>query len=153
MIPRPGSLRNSLCRFSFGVFSVRDLGVRDIPARFPEHPSFPPSKPKEDKLSREGTNFSTPTPSQGRPLPHPTISGPIKLICVLFFQKFRKGVGGQRGLARGDPSYARDSDLFLCPFSYAILRRRSTQFWGSVLAALWALLVANLLPPTPFRNL
>ena len=34
-----------------------------------------------------------------------------------------KGVGGQKGLARGDPSCARDSDLFSVPFSlYATLR-------------------------------
>ena len=45
-------------------------------------------------------------------------------------------VGGKRGLARGDPSYARDSDLFLCPFSYATLRRRGKQFWGSIFAVL-----------------
>ena len=31
-------------------------------------------------------------------------------------QKFRKGVGGQRGLARRHPSYARDSGLFSAPF-------------------------------------
>ena len=41
-------------------------GVRDIPAKFPGHPRFLSSKPKEDKLSREGTNFpfawKTPTP-------------------------------------------------------------------------------------------
>ena len=34
----------------------------------------------------------------------------------MIFQRFRKGVGGQRGLARGDPSCARDSDLFSVPF-------------------------------------
>ena len=68
-------------------------------------------------------------------------------------QKFRKGVGGQRGLAQGDPSHARHSHLFAVPFSYATLRRRGTQFWGSIFAVFWALLVANPLPPTPFRNL
>ena len=31
-------------------------------------------------------------------------------------QKFRKGVGGQRGLARGNPSKARDSGLFSVPY-------------------------------------
>ena len=43
--------------------------------------------------------------------------------------RFRKGVGGQRGLARRNPSYARDGGLFLHPFSYASLRRRGTHFW------------------------
>ena len=42
-------------------------------------------KPKEDKLSREGTNFSATTPSRGRPPPHRAVSGPKKLIFVLFF--------------------------------------------------------------------
>ena len=47
------------------------------------------------------------------------------------FQKFRKGVGEQRGLVRGDPSYAKDSDLFAVPFFLCnTLRRRGTQFWG-----------------------
>ena len=70
-------------------------------------------------------------------------------------QKFRKGVGGQRGLARGAPSQARDSDLFSVLFFLflATLRRRGTQFWGPTVAVCWALLVANPLLPTPFRNL
>ena len=61
-------------------------GVRDIPAKFLGHPRFLSSKPKEDKLSREGTNFSATTPSRGRPpTPHRAVSGPEKLIFVLFF--------------------------------------------------------------------
>ena len=60
-------------------------GVRDIPAKFPGYPRFLSSKPKEDKLSREGTKFSTPTPSRGRPPSHRAVSGPKKLIFVLFF--------------------------------------------------------------------
>ena len=43
------------------------------------------------------------------------------------YQKFRKGVGGQRGLARGNP----------------------WELWGSFWGGLF---VANPLPPTPFRN-
>ena len=35
----------------------------DIPAKFSRHPKFNPSKPRENELSREGTNFSTPTSS------------------------------------------------------------------------------------------
>ena len=42
--------------------------------KIPGTSQAPPSKPKEDKLSREGTNFSTPTPSRGRPPPHPAVS-------------------------------------------------------------------------------
>ena len=34
----------------------------------------------------------------------------------IFFQRFRKGVGGQRGLVRGTPSYARDSGIFPASF-------------------------------------
>ena len=62
-------------------------GVQDIPAKSPGHPRFlPPKKrPKEDKLSREGTNFSTTTPLRGRPPPDQAVSGPNKLIFVLFF--------------------------------------------------------------------
>ena len=59
--------------------------VRDIPAKIPGHPRFLTSKPKEDKLSREGTNFSATTPLRGRPPPHRAVSGPKKLIFVLFF--------------------------------------------------------------------
>ena len=59
---------------------------RDIPAKFPGHPTFPPSKPKENKHSREGTNFLTPTPSRGRPPPHPAVSGPKTLISVLLLK-------------------------------------------------------------------
>ena len=59
--------------------------VRDIPAKFLGHPKFLSSKPKEDKLSREGTDFSTTTPSCGRPPPHPAVSGPKNLIFVFFF--------------------------------------------------------------------
>ena len=55
------------------------------PCKIPGHPRFLPSKPNEHKPSREGTNFSSPTPSRGRPPPHPTVSGPKKLMFVLFF--------------------------------------------------------------------
>ena len=61
--------------------------VRDIPAKFAGHPRFPSSKPKEDKLSRESTNFSATTPSRGRPAHHRAVSAPQKLIFVLFFRK------------------------------------------------------------------
>ena len=48
------------------------------------------SKPKEDKLLREGTNFSAATPSRGRPPSHRVVSGPKKLIFVLFFLAWLK---------------------------------------------------------------
>ena len=64
-------------------------------------------------------------------------------------QRFRKGVGGQRGLARGNPSCARDSGLFSVLFFLCPLRRRGTHFWRTF----WLFLEANPLPPTPFRNL
>ena len=60
-------------------------GVRDIPAKFPGHPGFLSSKPKEDKVSRAGTKFLATTPSRGRPPPHRAVSGPENLIFVLFF--------------------------------------------------------------------
>ena len=64
------------------------------PGKIPGHPRFLPSKSKEDKLSREGTNFSATTPSRGRPPPHWAVSGPKKLIFVPFFGK--KSVLGMR---------------------------------------------------------
>ena len=64
-----------------------------------------------------------------------------------YFQKFRKGVGGQRGLARGNPSYARDSGLFSIPFFLCPLRRRGTHLWSLFFFLLGSflglLLVAN----------
>ena len=71
---------------------------------------------------------------------------------VRIFQKFRKRVGGQRGLAQGNPFHTINSGLCSAPFFYAPLSRR-TQSWGAFLLLVWALLVANALPPTPFRNL
>ena len=64
-------------------------------------------------------------------------------------QKFRKGVGGQRELARGDPSYPyqRFRPLFCALFFYDTLRRRGTQFWGSILPCL-----GPCFSPTPSRQ-
>ena len=70
-----------------------------------------------------------------------------------FVQKFRKGVGGQRGLARRNPSKARDLGLFSVPFFLCPLRRMGTHFWRPFWALFGGLFVANPLPPTPFRNL
>ena len=72
---------NCFCPQTFWTPSA----VQDILAKFLRHPGIPPSKPKENKLSKEGTNFFTPTPSRGRPPSHPAVSGPKKLVFVLFF--------------------------------------------------------------------
>ena len=44
-------------------------------------------------------------------------------------QKFRKGVGGQRGLAPRNPSYVRDWGHFAAPVFLCPLRRRGIYFW------------------------
>ena len=53
-----------------------------------------------------------------------------RIFGMQMSQKFREGVGRQRGLARGNPSYATSSPCVLCP-----LRRRGTHFWRTF----WAL--------------
>ena len=69
-----------------------------------------------------------------------------------FGQKFRKGVGGQRGLARRNPSKTRDLGLFSVPFFLCPLRNMGTHFWRTFWALFGGLFVANPIPPTPFRN-
>ena len=71
-----------LCFFFHKLFE-HPQGVRDIPAKLPVHPRFLPAKPKQDKLSRKGTNLSTTTTSRGRPPPHRVVSGKF-YFCVLF---------------------------------------------------------------------
>ena len=84
-------LGNEKCARSFFAQTFwAPPGVRDIPAKFPGHPRFLSSKPKEDKLSRAGTKFSATTPSSGRPPPHRAVSGPKKFIFVLFFLAWKK---------------------------------------------------------------
>ena len=79
-------LGNEKCARTFFAQTFRTPpGVRDTPAKFSGHPGFLPSKPKEDKLLREGTNFSATAPSRGRPPPHWAVSGPKEVIFVLFF--------------------------------------------------------------------
>ena len=60
-------------------FGTSQQNSRDIPDS-----SLRNSSPKEDKLSREGMNFSATTPLRGRPPPYRAVSGPKKLIFVLF---------------------------------------------------------------------
>ena len=74
----------------------------------------------------------------------PLVCTQIALVPAPTFGVFRrKGVGGQRGLARGDPSYARDSDLFSVPFFLCHPQEKGKEFWGSIFAVLWVLLVTN----------
>ena len=80
----------------------------------------------------------------------PVCTDPIKNFPI---QNFRKGFIGQRGLARGHPSKARDSGLFSAPFFLCPLKRTGTHFWKTFWAPFGGLFVANTLPPTPFRNL
>ena len=71
-------------------------------------------------------------------------------------QKFRKGVGGQRVGARNlkeVPLTPLLQAFFLPPFSFAPLAIEEHNSGGNLFAVFWALLVANPLPPTPFRNL
>ena len=63
-------------------------------------------------------------------------------------QKFRKGVCGQRGFARANPSKARDSGLFSVPFFPCPLRRRGTHFWR----ASWALIGGFVCRQPPLAN-
>ena len=67
-------------------------------------------------------------------------------------QKFRKGLAGRGGWREEILPMPEIQTSFLCPFSYATLRRRGTQFWGSICAVFGDFLVANPLPPTPFSE-
>ena len=69
---------------------------------------------------------------------------PTALLPRVQNQKFRKGVGGQRGLARRNPSKARDLGLFSVPFFLCLLRRMGTHFWRS-----FGVLLGVCLSPTP----
>ena len=66
-------------------------------------------------------------------------------------QKFRKGVGGQRGLARGNPSKAGDSGLFSVPFFLCPLRRRDT-FLKNCLALFGGFVCRQPPPANPFSK-
>ena len=66
----------------------------------------------------------------------------FEVFLGLFGQKFRKGVGGQRGLARRNPSKARDLGLFCVPFFLCPLRRMGTHFWRAFWALFGGLFVA-----------
>ena len=77
---------------------------------------------------------------------------PPEGVTAIFFpkainQKFRKGVGGQRGLTRGNHSYARDSGLFSVPFFLCPLGEG-----GHNSGDLFWLFLGVRLSPTPSRQ-
>ena len=71
---------------------------------------------------------------------------------TLKYQKFQKGVGGQRGLAPKNLDMPGVEASFLHPFFLCPLRRRGRHFWRTFLAVFGGLLVANSLPPSPFSK-
>ena len=70
--------------FSCTNYLTTPRGPAHPGTKFPGHPRLLPSKPKEDILSKEGTNYSTTTPSAGRPPPHWAVSRPQSYIRDLF---------------------------------------------------------------------
>ena len=74
----------------------------------------------------------------------------LSVACPRTIRSFEKGLAA-RGGWREEILLVPDSDLFLCPFSYATLRKRGTQFWGSSFAVFWP--VSRQLPPaSPFSK-
>ena len=65
--------------------------------------------------------------------PNSSLCGPPFLLesVLLIFRKFRKGVEGVGG-RRSFLYQVGIQTFFLCPFSYATLGRKGTQFWGSI---------------------
>ena len=71
---------------------------------------------------------------------------------VAEFQKFRKGVGGQRGLPRRNPSYAIKLRPLFCMLFLCLLRRRVTHYWGTFLAVFGAFVCRQPPPGNPFSK-
>ena len=67
------------------------------------------------------------------------------------YQKFQKGVGGQRGLARRNPSRPEIQASFLYPFSYARLGKWGHDFWRTF-GLLWGFLCHQPPPANPFSK-
>ena len=69
----------------------------------------------------------------------------LEINCAQKVAEVSKGVGGQRGLARGILPTPEIQASFLRAFSYsaAPLWEARTQFWGTIVAAFWGLSVAN----------
>ena len=96
-------------------------------------------------FSRASSGCSKFLPCIWRPMI--SIFGPL---CIRDFEKGLADRGGWREEIHPMPEVEAS---FLHPFSYAPPGRRDTHFWTIFWPVLWGLLVANPLPPTPFRNL
>ena len=80
-----------------------------------------------------------------------TISHPSQ--TELFIRSFEKGLAVRGGCRKRNPSYATDWGILSVPFSCAPLGE-GAHITGELFGLFWgACLVANPLPPTPFRNL
>ena len=100
-------------------------------------------KARQDEKRPQWPNRSTP--------PHSIalLAAQCEITPPPLSQKFRKGVGGQRGLAQRNPSKARDLGLFSVPFFLCPLRRMVTHFWRTF----WALFGGFQTPPAnPFSK-
>ena len=53
------------------------------------------------------------------------------------YQRFRKGVGGQRGLARGKPSCARDSGIFSASFFLFLPKEKVDTILANNFCSIW----------------
>ena len=79
LTPRPGSLRNSLCRFSLGVFSVRDFDTPETPSPRSTEPQRRP--PNTRALGCESFFFFRRSKRPGRsPCTNSSNHGP----CICF---------------------------------------------------------------------
>ena len=67
-------------------------------------------------------------------------------------QRFRKGVGGQRGLGQGNPSHAIDSGLFSASFFLRPLMSRRTPFSGTFFAVFLGAVDRQPHPANPFSK-
>ena len=76
---------------------------------------------------------------------------------MLFIQNkrrgFEKGLADKRGWHGEILRMPGMRASFLHPFSYPPPQEKEDTILGTILPVFWALLVANPLPPTPFRNL
>ena len=86
--------------FCTNFLNTRQEGSGTKWQKFSGHPRFLPSKPKEDKLSREGTNVLTPTPVRKTPSrrsPDPKSYN----LCALFLPESwgERAVASQRSQA------------------------------------------------------
>ena len=88
--------------------------------------------PSHSRDSLGGKNWTQTCFSQafGRPLDVPAKRPGISHQNIAsLIQKFRKGVGGQRGLAQGNSSHSTNSSHFSVLFFLCPLMRRRTLFW------------------------